>query len=102
MNAEYLVFFEQRQGSPNKELHRVTFSKPFEAGSEVTVELATIGTTMYAKVNGRLIAKAETQITRGNNAVAAARVKRLEFLKLDGVADPLGALGWDVSKVLPP
>jgi len=29
-------------------------------------------------------------------------IKSIEHVNLDGVPDPLSALGWDVSKALPP
>jgi formylglycine-generating enzyme required for sulfatase activity/serine/threonine protein kinase len=76
---------------------------PFKVAQQVTVELAVIGNTAIARVDGHKLTydgllspwKGNIRIG-GGNGDRAVWIKPGEYLNLDGVADPMKALGWEV------
>jgi hypothetical protein len=100
---EAAVLAEEETKGVSKDLQRVTFDKPLEAGAEVVLEAAVIGPAIYGRINGLFIGKADTKIVqKGNTALMGKMwIKRIEVVHLDGVSDPLTKLGWDVSARAP-
>jgi hypothetical protein len=104
IGKDVAVLAEQEEKGKTKDFFRVSLDKILEPGTEVVVEAATIGPTIYGRVNGLFIGKADTQTAqKGNSSFqgGTAWIKRIEVIHLDDVADPLAKLGWDVSPSAP-
>jgi serine/threonine protein kinase len=104
VSADGLVQLQEwRQGqSSNRKETKIAALKP---GDEGTLELATIGDRAFGRINGqqltlkKLSARAKGQVIVANAATEkAAGVKDVSYLNLDGIADPLKALGWEVPQ----
>ena len=78
---------------------------PLKPGDEGILELAVVGDRAFARLNGKLLViekisadkKGQTLVSNGYGE-KMARVRDVAYLNLDGIDDPLQALGWATAE----
>ncbi|MBE2282882.1 MAG: SUMF1/EgtB/PvdO family nonheme iron enzyme [Prosthecobacter sp.] len=89
---------------PVVDVKEVKLAKP-AVGEEGILELAVIGQRVIARLNSSTVLEREVpgMIPRGPFGVRAGGqwIKDVEYLNLDGVADPLKELGWNLPATSP-
>ncbi len=93
--------FEPPSKGKTVDLEVVKLSRVFVPGDEAILEVAAIGEKFYARLNGRTIQATDPLAPKsgamsfgGKNALYG----EVEYVNLDGVPDPLKALGWEAPE----
>ncbi|MBX7211857.1 MAG: SUMF1/EgtB/PvdO family nonheme iron enzyme [Verrucomicrobiaceae bacterium] len=106
INKAQVVVNYQEQPSQNTNVTTLAMPKPFANGADAVVEFAAIGPLIHVRCDGAMIGKAETPVVQGGDlgllsiATSDIRIKSVEYMSLDGVNDPLAALGWETVEKL--
>lgn len=82
-------------------ISKAEHSKPFATGDETILEMAAIGQAFYARLNGKVIHGSDLLVSKNGAMVfggANAVFGNIEYAILDGIADPLKAMGWEVPQ----
>ncbi len=82
-------------------------SAPLKVGDEGTLEFVAIGRRLFARLNETLIISSPeipelSLVGRSQIQSENAAFWDVEYVSLDGIADPLKALGWDVPTTVSP
>lgn len=79
---------------------RIVFDTPFRAGDVERFEAAAVGDTFIVRFKGKELSFERPEAGRSGSIGFHGRnyaVKDVEYAVLDGVAEPLKALGWEVD-----
>jgi len=84
----------------SRELGRIIFDTPFRPGDVERIEAAAVGDTFIVRFKGKELRVECPEAGRGGPVTFHGRnygIKDVEYAILDGLPDPLKALGWEAT-----
>jgi serine/threonine protein kinase len=95
---EFLISESELIASKNR--GRIVFDTPFRPGDVELIEAAAVGDTFIVRFKGKELRVEYREAGRSGQITFHGRnfsVKDVEYTILDGIPDPLKALGWEVA-----
>ncbi len=95
-----LEFKATLNGDKGAEMGRIAFDTPFRRGDVEHFEVAAVGDRFVARFKGKQLSFQCPEANRNGSALFHGQsyaVKDVEYAILDGIPDPLKALGWEVD-----
>jgi hypothetical protein len=104
--SELELVAKRNDGTPKPvERGRIIFDTPFLPGDVERFEAAVVGDTFIVRFKGKELRFQDTQAVQRSGPVTIHGrnygVKDVEYAILDGISDPLKALGWDFAEAKP-